>query len=297
VRLVTFEYQNEVRPGYLTQGRVAPLPYPDMRAVITAADSGSGVAGLEGGTPIALARIGLRAPLQPTSLRDFYAFEEHVRAANANRGRPVPPAWYAYPVFYFSNHQAIFGPGDDIPYPAYTQELDYEMEIAVVIGKPGINIAPEDAPAHIFGYTIMNDWSARDVQRGETSVGLGPAKGKDFATSLGPYIVTPDELAGRETGRPGVYHLPMITRINGVERGRGNFDAIYFDFGQIIARASAGVWLYPGDVLGSGTVGGGCLLELTRAQGPYLQPEDEVELEVEGLGVLRNRITGPGNRI
>jgi fumarylacetoacetate (FAA) hydrolase len=177
-----------------------------------------------------------------------------------------------------------------IPYPPYTQALDYELEIAVIIGKPGINIKPEEADQHIFGYTIFNDWSARDIQRKEMLVGLGPAKGKDFASSFGPVIITHESLADKAVGRPGVYDLEMAARINGVEMSRGNFKDMHWSFGDIIARASESVTLYPGDVIGSGTVGTGCLLELTKFQGPWLQPGDVVELEIERIGVLRNTV-------
>jgi fumarylacetoacetate (FAA) hydrolase len=231
----------------------------------------------------------LGAPQRPVrSLRDFYAFEQHVKTANENRGREVPKEWYEIPVFYFSNHTAIYGPDDTIPYPVYTEALDYELEVACVIGKPGRDIPADKAEEHIFGYMIYNDWSARDVQRQEMAVGLGPAKAKDFANSFGPYLVTPDELADRHTGRPGVYDLEMVARVNGVERSRGNWKDLYWSFGQMIERASQDVTLQPGDVIGSGTVGTGCLLELTKGQGPWLQPGDVVELEIERLGVLRN---------
>lgn len=224
------------------------------------------------------------------SLRDFYAFEQHVKTANQNRGRDVPKEWYAFPVFYFANHSAIFGHEDVIPYPSYTEALDYELEVACVIGKGGINIPAEKAEEHIYGYLIFNDWSARDVQRREMAVGLGPAKGKDFANSFGSYLVTPDELADRHTGRPGVYDLEMVARVNGKELSRGNWKDLYWSFGQMIERASQDVMLNEGDVIGSGTVGTGCLLEVTKGQGPWLQPGDVVELEVERLGILRNTI-------
>jgi fumarylacetoacetate (FAA) hydrolase len=232
-----------------------------------------------------------RLPLPPvTSLRDFYAFEQHVRTANAHRGRDVPPEWYRFPVFYFSNTSALYADGDTIPYPTYTDALDYELEIAAVIGEPGIDIPPHTAERHILGFTIFNDWSARDIQREEMKVGLGPAKGKDFASSLGPVVVTLDELAHRHTGRPGVYDLTMIARVNGIERSRGNMRDLYFSFGDMIARASHGVPLRLGDVIGSGTVGTGCLLELTGGNGAWLQPGDVVELEIEHIGILKNNI-------
>ncbi len=245
------------------------------------------------GFPIAypLETVQLYPPLpRPMSLRDFYAFEQHVTTAFANRGRPVPPEWYQFPVFYYSNTNAIFGSGEAIPYPAYSRELDYELEVACVIGRPGINISPQEADQYIFGYTLFNDWSARDIQRMEIKVGLGPAKGKDFAASLGPWITTPDELADRSTGRPGVYDLQLCARVNGTECSSGNWKDIHYSFGEMIARASQDVYLQPGDVLASGTVGSGCLLELTHGKGPWLQPGDTVELEAERLGVLRNQV-------
>lgn len=285
-------------PGLLTGQGLLPLPFPDMLAVIQAGQPGLQEveqhlerAGHADFTP--LERAWLHAPLpRPVSLRDFYAFEAHVATAHANRGRQVPPAWYEIPVFYYSNHTAIYGPGDTIPYPHYSQALDYELEIACIIGAAGRDISPGEAGASIFGFTIFNDWSARDEQSRETRVGLGPAKGKDFASSFGPWIVTPDELQDRAAGRPGVYDLEMRARVNGELRSQGNFSSIYHATGDLIARASQAVMLNPGDILGSGTVGGGCLLELTGGEGPWLQPGDVVELEIERLGKLVNTV-GP----
>ncbi|MEO8608105.1 MAG: fumarylacetoacetate hydrolase family protein [Chloroflexota bacterium] len=234
--------------------------------------------------------IWIETPFQPTSLRDFYAFERHVLTANANRGREVPKEWYQFPVFYFSNSTTIYGPDDTIPYPSYSDALDYDLEIACVISKPGRDIPADKAEEHIFGYMIFNDWSARDVQRLEMRVGLGPAKAKDFANSFGPYLVTPDELRDRHMDRPGVYDLEMIGRVNGVEKSHGNWKDLYWSFGQMIERASQDVTLQSGDVIGSGTVGTGCLLELNKGDGPWLQSGDVVELEIERLGILRNTI-------
>jgi fumarylacetoacetate (FAA) hydrolase len=233
--------------------------------------------------------VELLAPLpRPRSLRDFYAFEEHVATAHQKRGREVPAAWYDVPVFYFGHTGSVIGPDQSVTKPAWTEQLDFELEIACIIGKPGRDIGAGDAFDHIAGYTIMNDWSARDVQRQEMSVGLGPAKGKDFATSLGPYLVTPDELADRFAD--GRHDLTMFARINGEEITRGNAKSIHWTFADMIARASQAVELLPGDVLGSGTVGGGCLLELGEEVHPWLARGDEVELEIERLGRLRNRI-------
>ena len=240
-----------------------------------------------------LSAVRLRAPVpRPRSVRDFYAFEQHVKAAYAIRGQAMPAEWYEIPVFYFSNAQSIQGPGARVAAPAESRALDFELEVAAVVGRPGRDLDPEQAEQHIFGFTVMNDWSARDLQRREMRVGLGPAKGKDFATSLGPWLVTSDELARRGAGRPGVYDLEMRARVNGVERSRGNWKDLYHSFGAMLARASADADLVPGDVIGSGTVGSGSLLELTAGQGPWLQPGDVVELEIEALGVLANTV-GP----
>lgn len=276
------------QPALVIDDRVHTLPYADMHAVITA--GAQEAARRASSDSLSLEEVTFRAPLRPTTLRDAYAFEQHVTTANRNRGRDVPQEWYQFPVFYYTNPFAVFGHEDVIPYPPYTSAMDYELEIAVVIGEAGMNIRPEDAPNHIFGYTIFNDWSARDVQRKEMIVGLGPAKGKDFASSFGPVIVTHDSLADRATDRPGVYDLTMIARINGKEFSRGNFKDIHWSFGEIIARISESVMLQPGDVIGSGTVGTGCLLELTKFQGPWLNHGDVVELEIERIGVLRNTV-------
>ena len=224
----------------------------------------------------ALEDVRLLPPVpRPPSVRDAYAFEEHVRNAARVTGRPgVPAEWYELPVFYFSNPAAIYGPDDEIPFPAGSEELDFELEVAAVIGDPSTDV--------IGGFTIMNDWSARDLQRKEMKVGLGPAKGKDFATSLGPMVVTPDEL--------GDLRLEMVARVNGEERSRGNLGDMYHSWEAILERASANTQLVPGDVIGSGTVGTGCILE--QGDGRWLQAGDVVELEVEGIGVLRNRV-GP----
>jgi fumarylacetoacetate (FAA) hydrolase len=209
---------------------------------------------------------------RPPSIRDFMAFEEHVRNARATRGREVPEAWYAAPAFYFSNPAAVYRHGDDIPKPPDTSALDYELELACVIGADG---RPE-------GFTIMNDFSARDLQAREMQVGLGPAKGKDFATSLGPVLVSADEL-------PADLDLRAIARVNGEVRTDSRTGGMHFSWPQLLEAAARNTpGLLPGDVLGSGTVGSGCILE--HDDGRWLQPGDEIELEIEGIGILRNRI-------
>ncbi|GIM46550.1 fumarylacetoacetase [Collibacillus ludicampi] len=243
---------------------------------------------LEIGVPIR--NVKLLAPIpRPPSIRDFYAFEEHVKNARGRRGLEVIPEWYEIPVFYFSNHLAVVGTGESIRRPKLSRCLDYELELACVIGKKGRDIPAEKAADYIFGYMIMNDWSARDLQIKEMKVGLGPAKGKDFATSLGPYLVTPDELDRYKTAN-GRYRLEMKAYINGNEISSGNFETIYYTFAQMIERASADVTLYPGEILGSGTVGNGCLLELGEEVHRWLEPGDTVSLSVTGMGTLTNNI-------
>lgn len=232
----------------------------------------------------------LRAPLpEPRSLRDYYSFEEHVRNARRRRGLEMVPEWYEMPVFYYSNPRTVYGPDDVVPYPKYSKALDYELEIACVIGKKGIDIPEESANNYIAGYMVMNDWSARDVQEREMKVGLGPTKGKDFATSLGPYLVTRNEIEDKSVGRDR-YDLQMLARVNGKEYSRGNFKDVYWTFPQMIARASQDVYLYPGEVIGSGAVGMGCILELGPEKYGWLKAGDVVELEIERLGTLRNTV-------
>ncbi|MGG4492099.1 fumarylacetoacetate hydrolase family protein [Metabacillus idriensis] len=236
-----------------------------------------------------VSEVKLSAPIpRPVSIRDFYAFEEHVKTARRKRGLDVIPEWYQFPVFYFTNHLAVKSPDEKIEVPPGCAALDYELEIACVIGKEGRDIPASEAEAYIFGYCIMNDWSARDLQKEEMKVGLGPAKGKDFATSLGPYLVSKQELQPHRTGDR--YDLTMTAAVNGKEISKGNFKDIYYSFAQMIERASAGVTLYPGEVIGSGTVGTGCILELGEEVHRYLRPGDVVELTIEGLGSLENKI-------
>ena len=231
--------------------------------------------------------------LRPPSLRDFYAFEGHVRTMWERRGGEVPETWYRLPIFYFSNVSEIRGPDDPIWSPAASTELDYELEVAALIDTPALDLSPERAEEAIGGYTIFNDWSARDLQRDETVVRLGPAKGKDFASSVGPWLVTPDELADARRGTG--YDLAMTATVNGTETSRGTWSDAQFSFGDMVARASADARLRPGDLIGSGTVGTGCLLEVRdETLGRYLEPGDEVVLRVERLGALRNPIVARG---
>jgi len=234
--------------------------------------------------------VRIRPPIpRPPTLRDFYAFEDHVKAARAKRGLGMSKEWYEFPAFYYSNPNVIYGPTDEVPYPSYSEALDYELEVACVLGKGGKDIPEENSEECIAGYTIMNDWSARDIQEREMKIGLGPAKAKDFATSLGPWLVTPDELQDRKAG-PGKFDLQMTAKVNGKQLSKGNMKSMYWSFSQMISRASQSVELQPGEVFGSGTVGTGSLLELGPEVHRWLKPGDVVELEIERLGVLGNKV-------
>jgi len=227
--------------------------------------------------------------LQPPSLRDFYAFEQHVGTMWRRRGREIPEAWYRLPIFYFGNTSEIRGPGEPVWAPSGSVELDYELEVAALVDTPAVDLVADRAEEAIGGYLILNDWSARDLQREETTVRLGPAKGKDFATSIGPWLVTPDELTDARSEKG--YNVVMTADINGEEISRGTWSAAHFSFGEMLARASADVRLRPGELLGSGTVGSGCLLEVKDERfGRWLAPGDEVVLRVERLGELRTPI-------
>ncbi len=232
--------------------------------------------------------------LAPPSVRDGYGFERHVRTMWERRGGEVPEAWYRLAVFYFSNVSEVRGPGDPVWAPRGSVELDYELEIAGLIDTPARDLDADDADGAIGGYTIFNDWSARDLQRDETAVRLGPAKGKDFASSFGPWLVTPDELEDTRSGRG--YDLAMSATVNGVETSRGRWSDAVHGIADLAARASSDVLLRPGDLLGSGTVGTGCLLEVRDSTlGRYLEPGDEVALSIERLGTLRTPIVArPG---
>jgi len=256
----------------------------------TVLDLGEWQRGLLGLTPDQLS-----ASVYPIcTLRDGYSFEEHVRNARAKRGLEVAPEWYEAPVYYFSNPNTILGHEEEVEAPRLGSWLDFECEIACIIGQQGGNIPVEDAENFIAGFTILNDWSLRDVQRKEMAVGLGPSKGKDFASSLGPYLVTPDELDDARDGKG--YNLKTAIRVNGKELSSNNWNTIHFSFGEMISRFSQNAVLFPGDVIGSGTLGRGCLLELgpqpdvCKGADGWLGPGDVVELEIERLGVLRNRI-------
>ncbi len=244
----------------------------------------------------------------PTSCRDGYAFRQHVANARRNRKVEMIEEFDQYPVFYFTNHNSITGPGEIICMRDHFQKLDFELEVAIVICKPGKNIKASEADEYIGGYMIMNDFSARTLQMEEMKLNLGPAKGKDFATAIGPWLVTPEELeefkiAAKENHTGNAYNLKMKCSVNGIQVSEGNFGDMDWTFAEIIERCSYGVQLFPGDVIGSGTVGTGCFLELNGTgiwntpdyKEQWLQEGDEVEMEVEGLGKLKNIIVKDGS--
>jgi fumarylacetoacetate (FAA) hydrolase len=269
MRLVTFRDPSGVeRVGDVDGDRVRALCAPTMVAYL------AGGGREPTGESWALDEVTLRAPVpEPPSVRDFYAFEGHVAAGWRRRKQPIPEYWYEEPVFYFANPASIVGPGEAVRRPAATRMLDFELEVAAVIGEGG----------KIAGFTLMNDWSARDVQRREMTAMLGPAKGKDFATGLGPWIVTPDELPYRD----GVLAIEAWVTVNGREVGRGRTDAMQFTWDRIVAQAARDTRLRPGDVLGSGTLDRGCLLELGPLDGErWIEPGDTVIVAADGLGAL-----------
>ena len=299
MRWATFEDdQDRERVGLVRDDAVHALE-PGLRLLDLLGDRGARLA--EAGERAAsdpsaaypLDAVRLLPPVPvPPSVRDFYAFEQHVRTARQRRGLEMEPDWYQLPVFYFTNPAAILGPGDPVPVPPGSAQLDFELEVAAVVGEGGSDLDPETAARHIAGFTVMNDWSARDLQKREMKLSLGPAKGKDFATSIGPFLVTADELEPFRKDR--AYDLAMTASVNGVEYSRASVSDIYWSFGEMLAYASRGTRLVPGDVIGSGTCGTGCILELSLVHGeaayPWLKPGDEVVLEVEGIGRLPNRV-------
>lgn len=306
MRLVTFESGSGQRLGaVIDDGRtVVDLQAAQQSKGNSAPELDSMLALIEAGEPgldlarelietasaecrLPMADVRLLAPLpRPTQMRDFLCFEEHLKNSFAQaekltgQAREIPAVWYEQPIYYKANRFSVIGPDQDVVWPSYSVVMDYELELACIIGKQGRDIDAPEAGAHIFGFTIFNDASARDAQMAEMAGQLGPAKGKDFDTGnvLGPWIVTADEI-----GDP--HALTMVARVNGEEWSRGTSGAMHHRFEDMIEFVSRSETLYPGEVLGSGTVGTGCGLELGR----FLESGDVVELEIDGIGVLRNR--------
>jgi 2-keto-4-pentenoate hydratase/2-oxohepta-3-ene-1,7-dioic acid hydratase in catechol pathway len=300
MRWVTFteSMHSGERTGMLVDGRIHACD-PGTTLLTLLGDDGTRLAaegeelGRDPRDVFELDAVQVLAPIPgPPTVRDFYAFEQHVRTARQRRGLEMDPDWYELPVFYFSNPYAICGPDVDVAIPPGSSEMDYELEVAAVVGIGGADLDPDTAEKSIAGYCVMNDWSARDIQRREMKLSMGPVKGKDFATSLGPVFVTPDEL--EDTRRDKSFALEMTATVNGVEYSRASLADIFWSFGEMIAYASRGTRVETGDIIGSGTCGTGCILELALVHGgeryPWLQPGDVVELSVERLGTLRNRV-------
>jgi 2-keto-4-pentenoate hydratase/2-oxohepta-3-ene-1,7-dioic acid hydratase in catechol pathway len=278
MKLVTYDAGVGPRVGALEDGGVVDLGF-----------EGHMVAFIEAGAPVGERRsIGeprLLAPLRPRSMRDFLAFESHLKGALGRLGRPIPDEWYEVPAYYKGMPDTVIGPEAEIPWPSWTDRLDHELELAAVIGRRCKDVPASEARECVFGYTIWNDVSARDVQTRELPVGMGPGKAKDWdgANVLGPCLVTADELDASE--------LRMEVRVDGERWGGDSSASMHWSFADMIAYASRSQTLYPGELLGSGTAAGGSGLELDRE----LRPGNVVELEIEGIGVLRNRIGEKGD--
>jgi 2-keto-4-pentenoate hydratase/2-oxohepta-3-ene-1,7-dioic acid hydratase in catechol pathway len=299
VKLVTFTIAagREGRapaPGALVEDGTKVVALPGFSSVLEIVEGGQNALDRAQQalkhSPVVLGRrnVTLLAPIpHPPQMRDFLCFEKHLVQAFRAIGKNPPPTWYERPVFYHPSRFSVCGPDAEVPWPSYTERLDFELEFGCYIGRPGKDIPKERAREHIFGYTIFNDFSARDEQTKEMAGQLGPGKGKDFdnANAMGPCLVTADEI-----GDP--YRLEMVVRVNGEEWGRGNSRDMHWKFEDCIAHASRSETLHAGEFFGSGTVGNGCGLESLR----FLKPGDTVELEVEGIGILRNKVVGPGMR-
>ncbi|MGY1814056.1 fumarylacetoacetate hydrolase family protein [Blastococcus sp. SYSU D00820] len=303
MRFATWESGGAVRAGVVSDTGLHALPEGTtvldlVRAGLPAAlEAGAGALS---GPAVPVESVRLLPPLAAPTVRDFVAFEEHVEAMVAPSGEGVAPEWYEAPTFYFTNPYALLGAHDDVAVPPGSQRFDFELEVAVVVGKDGASLTPEQARDHVFGYTVLNDWSARDLQWREMAVRLGPAKGKDSATTLGPWLVTADELEPYRDDE-GFLGLELSVSVNGTEVGRDLLSNMGWPFEELISYASRGTEVRAGDVLGSGTCGnGGCLAELWNTRGgsapPPLQPGDVVEMTVEGIGTIRNRVV-PGREL
>jgi fumarylacetoacetate (FAA) hydrolase len=313
MKLVTFLLDGAEKIGaVLPDGRILDLPAADSRldvdmiALIRRQDELLPIARnlLEQPPYAALleaASVQLLAPIpRPVSMRDGYAFRQHVATARRNRGLEMIPEFDLFPVTYFTNHLAVTGPGEVLVQDQQLVRLDFELEVAIVTGRPLQNATLEEADAAIFGFMVMNDWSARMLQMEEMKLSLGPCKGKDFATSLGPWLVTKDELELEASARGALLHAAMTCHVNGHLLSSGNADSMNWTFAQILQRTSYGIQMQPGEVIGSGTVGTGCLLELNGSKvtdNLWLKAGDEVVMEVQGLGRLINTIVHVPERL
>jgi 2-keto-4-pentenoate hydratase/2-oxohepta-3-ene-1,7-dioic acid hydratase in catechol pathway len=296
MRIATYEHDGAEHVGLVTDGGVARLPREiGVVDLLTATAAEREAYAAQAGEPTPLDGVRLRAPLHPPSVRDFVAFEQHIEGMimTEGPGAVIGPEWYQAPAWYFSNPNALFGSGDEIEVPPRCERLDYELEVAAIIGTPGRDLTVESAREHIAGYAIFNDWSARDLQGFDMKLRMGWAKGKDVASTLGPWIVTADELEPYRNGE-GRLDLTMTVWRNGEQMGTDTLASAAWSFEQMLVYASRGAWLVPGDVIGSGTCGSGCLGELWgrtgKVQPPPLEPGDEVTMTVAGIGTITNTI-------
>jgi 2-keto-4-pentenoate hydratase/2-oxohepta-3-ene-1,7-dioic acid hydratase in catechol pathway len=297
MRLATYLYQGTERTGIVDGDRLLPLrPGTTVRGLLEAGTLLQAKPEA-GALPVLVAEVRLLPPLHPASIRDFVGFEAHIEGvAQAQEGTGIPPAWYEAPAFYFSNPHAVIGANDNVPIFYGSEAFDFECEIAVVIGKPGRDLTPEQARDHIAGYTLFGDWSARDIQRLESRLPFGFAKGKDGAHTLGPWLVTADELEPYRQP-DGYLDITLTVSLNGEVLATDSLASMSWLLEEQVSYASRGAWIRPGDVLGSGTFGGGCLAEFWgragRREPPPLQPGDVVTYTAEGIGTISNRIVPP----
>ncbi|MFJ3670822.1 fumarylacetoacetate hydrolase family protein [Streptomyces sp. NPDC090106] len=295
MRFATYEYEGVEGAGVVRDGVVHPLPVSVLELVQTEALHSAGAEALSRASELTVDEVRLLPPLKPPSIRDFVGFEAHIEgvAKSLDGLEHVPEEWYRAPNFYFTNPHGAYGAHDEVPVPAGCSVLDFECEVGAVIGRAGRDLTPEEARDHIVGYLVFNDWSARDLQKPEKNLGLGFSKGKDFANTLGPYLVTADEVEDRRDA-DGFLDLEMTVTLNGELIGRDTLANVSWTFEEMAAYAARDAWVRPGDILGSGTCGWGALAEFwgrvgERTPAP-LRPGDEVTLTVERLGTLRNRI-------
>jgi 2-keto-4-pentenoate hydratase/2-oxohepta-3-ene-1,7-dioic acid hydratase in catechol pathway len=304
VRIARIEIEGRPRAGVVSQdaATVSMLP-PDVTVLdlLESEPERRDELAAHAGEQVRIAEARLLAPVQPPTVRDFSVFEQHIEGVRLSQAPddPVPAVWHKSPFCYFSNPHAVTGTGAEIAVPPGCVDLDFELEVAAVIGRPGTNLRPEEAGRHIAGYTIFNDWSARDLQLAEMRLGLGICKGKDFANTFGPWIVTADELERHRRGDR--LDLDMRASVNGREIGDDTLANMAWSFEELVSYASRGTWVRSGDVLGSGTCGSGCLLEMWGRHGrddyPPLGSGDTVSLTVEGIGTLTNSVVAGSDPI
>ena len=298
MKLARYTHGGVTELGVLTQDGTELEVVPDVSDLLSLLQAGDGAlaeaaaSAHRHGTRRPADAVDYLSPIAtPPTVRDFYAFEQHVKAGRRWRGLEMEPDWYRLPVFYFSNPYAVTG-GGDVEVPPGATQFDFELEVAAIVGTPGQDVSPADGDALVAGYCVLNDWSARDLQQREMKLSMGPVKGKDSATGLGPWFVTPDEIADARTATG--FDLRMTCSVNGRTYSEASWSDVYWSFGEMISYASRGTEVRAGDVIGSGTCGTGCILELSHrpdgADYPWLQPGDHVVAAVEGLGELHNTV-------